>query len=682
MLPDLAPHPIARFPHQPELKLLCAEHAIGIEADSERPFVLREGRIVLGRPSLDGRAEALFHLRHAIELAWLAPLAEPPLAGLAAARAAALAIALETYGAAGATVPGWIAPLTGYGPPDLSTARRIWAKLAAHQPEAGDSPLGAEAHARLAAAWPLLGPAEWLMEQGGDARLGIDPFTGLNGYGCSHRPRPWAVTFASSTASSCSERGYLGAEAARRDLVAASLAGSVHAAIGAQAEAVRAGLARAFDLPEGTGILLAPSGTDAELFALALVEATEDRPVTNILLAPEETGSGVPLAARGRHFAADTARGVPVEKGEVVAGYRGDTTLANIAVRGADGAVRPEQAIDADCLQAVAEAVAAGRRPVLHLLDVSKTGLRAPSTTCAMTLATQHGARMDVLVDACQARLHPGTIQDYLARGWMVAITGSKFFTGPPFAGALLVPEEKMRRLRGVPLAEGLALYCGPADWPADAPQPRRPAAEAEAELLPGNVGLLMRWQAAIAEMRAFAAVPAERRRHILHRFVRHVEASIATTPGLVSVSPHGLTEDAGAWDLTTTIRCFALRRTSGGISQFLDLAEARKVYIWLNADLTEALGTKVSPAERPILARRCHIGQPVAITLEGQAAAALRVSAGARLVSGEPSLAHLDGDERLEQELRDVSLLFAKVGLILAHMDWLTEANPRPTYA
>ena len=39
-----------------------------------------------------------------------------------------------------------------------------------------------------------------------------------------------------------------------------------------------------------------------------------------------------------------------------------------------------------------------------------------------------------------------------------------------------------------------------------------------------GNHGLIMRWQAALAEMQAFAELPSARRRAVLHRFVGHVE--------------------------------------------------------------------------------------------------------------------------------------------------------------
>jgi hypothetical protein len=686
MQSDLLPAAIADRLHQPELRLLIAGLDIRSDATMTAPFILTgAGQIVLGAPILASVGDSLFLLRHAIELGWLAKAATPALAGLAAARCAALAVALETDAGTGVSLPAWIAPMASRAAPDQSIARLIWARLACHQPALRDATLTTAAYEQLADAWSLLGPTEWLMEQGGDARLATDPFTGLNGYGCSHRPRPWAVTFASSTASSCSERGYVGAEAARRRMIAASFAQSAGEAVTAEAERVRQALALHFLLPPQTAVVLAASGTDSELIALALAAIAEDKPVTNILLAPEETGSGVPLAARGHHFAIDTARGATVPKGETVPGFRDDTSLVAIAVRRPDGGVRPASEVDADCAAAVAAAIAGGRRPVLHILDVSKTGLRAPSLTCATAIAARHGGAMDIVVDACQTRLNPGTVRDYVSRGWIVQITGSKFFTGPPFSGALLAPAAVAARLAARPLPGGLGLYSGRPEWP---------RAQAGLGNLPpaGNHGLVTRWQAALAEMEAFADVPAARRRAVLHRFVGHVERCIGETPGLVAVNHAPPGENLVDWDATGTIRCFAIRRAATGLTDqtpptgpaddCLDLALARKIYVWLNADLWPALERIASPEEQPILSRRCHVGQPVAVAINGRPAAALRISAGARLVSGEPSLAHLDPDERLQRELSDVTLLFHKLSLILRYFDRLTGANPLPSYA
>jgi hypothetical protein len=58
-----------------------------------------------------------------------------------------------------------------------------------------------------------------------------------------------------------------------------------------------------------------------------------------------------------------------------------------------------------------------------------------------------------------------------------------------------------------------------------------------------------------------------------------------------------------------------------------------------------------------------------------------LRVSAGARLFSGEPSHKGLAGPERLQREFADLATVFEKIGLILAHYQELKTADPAPHY-
>src|SRR5581483_6111424 len=216
-----------------------------------------------------------------------------------------------------------------------------------------------------------------LLTAGGDSRLRVDPATGLNAYGCSPTPRPAAVTFASTTATSISDDAYAAAEACR-----ARAAGP--AAWACESAAIKQAILDHYRLDaRAVGIVLTPSGTDGELCALAVHRlGREAAPTVNLVIAPEETGTGVALAAAGRHFADITALGIPVAKGAPVAGLGDGVTLATVAIRTPDGAVRPAAEIDADVLEAAERAVAAGRRVLLHGLDVSKTGLLAPSADC------------------------------------------------------------------------------------------------------------------------------------------------------------------------------------------------------------------------------------------------------------------------------------------------------------
>src|SRR5262249_34279057 len=118
-------------------------------------------------------------------------------------------------------------------------------------------------------------------------------------------------------------------------------------------------------------------------------------------------------------------------------------------------------------------------------------------------LTATHGDAITIVIDACQARLSRGRLKQCLAQSHMVLVTGSKFFSGPPLSGALLVPASLTTRVRAVePSAGGLGDYTSQYDWPA--------ACAAIGSALPArlNSGQLLRWTAALAEMRRYFAVP------------------------------------------------------------------------------------------------------------------------------------------------------------------------------
>ena len=575
-------------------------------------------------------------------------------------------------------------------------------RLHAARAGADDSEVPPAVIGRLREIWSLLGPAEWLMAQGGDQRLAVDPRTGLNHYGCSHRPRPWAVTFASSTASSLSERGFGGAEASRRRIAAGAIAGRADAVLALEAQAVRDGIGAHYGLACGTSasagneVVLAASGTDCELLVLALAERCGA--VSTILTAPEETGTGVPLAAGGRHFASDTSGRQQVDKGTVIEGFRADTRVVALAVRDADGTSRSTAEIEADCTQLVAAerraaklegaGLEGGRRVLLHLLDLPKTGLLAPSLACLERLQAAHGQHLDIVVDACQTRLDQRRVRDYLSRGWMVMITGSKFFTGPPFCGAVLLPPPIAARLSapgGLPA--GLAAYGCRADWPQWTP--------AAAALPTGvNLGMLLRWQAALAEMRAFGAVPSGQVRLRLSFFLEGVRDAIGSNPDLALIevpAPDRAplpASDGGnpepCWDQLQTILSFLVLEPDDKGTP-LSLERARLLYRWLNADVSRALPATANARDRELARLLCHIGQPAPVphrAMAGQPAGALRISAGARLLSGEPSHEGLDAGRRLAREVADARRVLDKITMLLRHWDALQAENPEPSYA
>jgi hypothetical protein len=230
--------------------------------------------------------------------------------------------------------------------------------------------------------------------------------------------------------------------------------------------------------------------------------------------------------------------------------------LVELRLRTADGLPLAADEVDAAFEAEAGRAVAAGRRVLLVLSDLSKTGLLAPRPDCALRLLSRFGPALDLLVDACQFRLSPATLRAYLAQGAMVAVTGSKFATGPAFCGALLLPAATAQAWQGLRLPASLAAYSAREDWPRG--WAARDALDSEA-----NLGLLLRWEAALAEMKAFLALPEAAVAGFLADFAAAVQARLGR-PGALEALPtpaplRGLGTDQG-WDTVPTLFPFLLK--------------------------------------------------------------------------------------------------------------------------
>jgi hypothetical protein len=296
--------------------------------------------------------------------------------------------------------------------------------------------------------------------------------------------------------------------------------------------------------------------------------------------------------------------------------------LVTLAVRNADGSLRHPTDVDAECAARVTEAAALGQRVLLIVTDVSKTGLIAPGIDIAMRLKNRYPEQVEILVDACQFRLAPATIRAYLAQNCMVAITGSKFVGGPTFCGALLIPPATMERHRYAALDSGTKAYSNAADWSAVC---------LAKECLPrgANFGLLLRWAAALTELRVFAAQPEDlitgRIRHLGNAIRLRLDAdgSLAAVP-VAPLQRKGL-DVADSWDTEQTIFPFLLYVTdAAGVRRPLKRSETEQVY----RDLRDGHG---DPAGQRFL-----LGQPVPCgDIDGVAVSALRLCIGTRMLIG-----------------------------------------------
>jgi len=355
--------------------------------------------------------------------------------------------------------------------------------------------------------------------------------------------------------------------------------------------------------PSGARAILTPSGTEAELIVLALASSRSPRPLLNIVVAPHETGSGVLLAASGRHFLGSASLGDEVAKGALLAGIESrDIAVETIDIRDSCGAPRAAASIDAEAATRVRRALKKNWDVLLHVLDCSKTGLSGVSRSTATALRAEGAGRVDIVVDACQLRCPPAMIRADLEAGFLVTVTGSKFAGGPPFCGAVLVPADlagAVHASRPPPL--GLSAYSAYFDWPDDL-RPwvgRRLAA-------PANLGLGLRWRAALAELQAFHAAPRIVTAACFAAFSAHVRAQAKQRPWM-SLGPPAPRQT----DRDETIIPITLRAADGD---------------WLSPADTAAIHVALRDGDE-----KCHLGQPVVLGAQ----TAVRFCASASMAAG-----------------------------------------------
>lgn len=504
----------------------------------------------------------------------------------------------------------------------------------------------------------LFVPLHRLLLADGDGRLALTA-GGANAYYCRPTPCPDALEFSSSTASSISRRGYEAAGRARGALMQAAIQHGLDAAYETRIDQMRDELKALLGLgASATEVVFSASGTDAQLQALALTRALLGERLTSIVVGADQTGSGTVHTARGRHFGDVTSNGQTVAKGTPLAGLPSIKSIA-LSLRDTAGERLSESEVDAQVLAAVTRAVASGDRVLLQLMDCSKLGWRAPSDLLIAEIATRWPTQVQLVVDACQMRLSRRRIAWYLDRGAMVLLTGSKFFTGPAFSGALLLPPPLAQTLsaRDADLS-GLHAYNVRSDWPA--------GWALRGQFAPRlKVGQWLRWEAALEEIRAYYAVPDQFRRTALHELGVGIARMIAASPSLRLLPPQ---QHPGDDEMALpTIFAFTLEpdgvplasQACKGIHRALARAEADSHSGGVDDLVTEA---------------SCLVGQPVEWQgAAGQSIAALRICIGARHVSDAWSADASLAKRNLQRQL-------AHVATIVARTEWLLRQHHETT--
>ena len=501
----------------------------------------------------------------------------------------------------------------------------------------------------------LFTPLDTLLVSGGDQRLALDPKDRVNAYGCAPSPAPDVWNFASSTASPISQAAYDRAALAREELVHKSLFDEVEIAFDRRCEDMRDELRGYLQLSPRVDVVFSPSGTDSQLHALFLARAVLGAPPMTIVVGADQTGSGTAHTARGHHFSVMTASGVAVRKDAAIAGLAGDSIA--VPLRDAASGIAMHADTDAAVMSAIETSLAQGRRVLLHIMDSSKLGWRAPSAACLDEIARRWPRKVQVVVDACQARLGRRRLRSYLDRGYMVLITGSKFFGGPAFSGALLVPKGLSRALDRIDGgAPGIFDYVGRCDWPMT-----WTALRSRFERRP-NFGQWLRWEAALAEIGSYYAVPGAFRAKAIAELAAGIDNMIALSPSLRAVPAGFDTADADDEEFAQrTIFPFALLRNGKPVS----IADTSAVHRDLARDMSDDIVG--SAADRQVAAQRCLVGQPVRLEQsDGAPQAALRLCVGARLVTDAWSADGAQAQRNVQHILDRIAHALVKIELLL----------------
>jgi hypothetical protein len=514
----------------------------------------------------------------------------------------------------------------------------------------------------------LLGCVEELLISGGDSRIALDHRTGFNRYGTTPRPRPEAVHFSSSTASSISDYGFMYCEMLRRDLLSAMLRqglSSQHL----RAQVVDAMASELLDLmglsDQEADIALVPSGTDTEMLTV-LVSIAAGRPLTNILIAPEETGRGVREAGAGKYFDALSATGQRVQIGQA-AWPQAAIRIVEIPIRDRNAVPRPQSAVAADIRHEIEDALARENRVLLHVLASSKTGLHFPTEEAVIELSQVAPESIDVVVDACQMRTPFLKMGQWIRRGWMVQVTGSKFLTGPPFSGALIIPRKFCTRVTNVEALLDQAPTVGSKqDWSGHWRDQFSIATEDSAP----SLGALFRWLPALFEAQLFNAIPDTVRQYCFERFRAALNARLDKSQWLLRIQEmdgevgqiHGSPNLA-----TSSIMCFSvIVNCWDGSRRALDEIDCRKIFQLLNLDVSGDLG-QLSPAQRACARLQAHIGQPVLLKSKGDLGdtAILRMVLGARFFGIVAHAGPGSIEAALESEISDAMRALDKLELV-----------------
>jgi hypothetical protein len=476
---------------------------------------------------------------------------------------------------------------------------------------------------------------ELLFTSGGDSRTCLDA-KGRNKYYSASRPLYDTVMFGSCTSSSVSKEGYNAALGYYRQLNAIENLDLKKEAISEYYSLIRREFLNYIMKLDGylAQAIFTPSGTDAEYIALWIAWLFSRKgSVSNIVIGPSELGSGTVMAASAKYFDTLTPSGENVEIGRALdSELSSNVYVHTVPIRDNLGKSYNITSINKKVSELVENEIELGRHVLLHLVAHSKTGIHAPSLETVYDLRKRFGKEnLSIVIDAAQGRFSREGMFKVIQNGFMVIITGSKFFGGPGFCGALVVPkvfEESLKHETTIP--RGFEKFFTADMFPSDWIGPRK-ALEKRSQSNDFQLGLLLRWRASLAEIVRYYHTPSKLRFIILKEFGNLVPKIVnqSTTVCLVSEFDK-INKKVRVLQSNTTVFNIALKKCN----KFLTREELSIIFLLLTLDLSAEVDN-LSVDERRCLDYKFQIGQPVVLGKSNSTeVCVLRIAIGAVQIS------------------------------------------------
>ncbi|CEG35169.1 diaminopimelate decarboxylase [Plasmopara halstedii] len=543
-------------------------------------------------------------------------------------------------------------------------------------------------------ALPFAEQTESLLMHGSDDRSTLCPLTKTNKYNASTIPFATDVARGSCTCSSVTLEAFELCEKMRQELLLNSFsinpnAKSSNALFDTKMCEVRSRVAACLDVSNlvrnnQMRILLSPSGTDAELLATVAGLARffsglgeeENLPggvgpeqcrVTSIITAGGEIGRGSIDASNGKHFSHLTPSGKSGAIGQALNNF--PINLVNVVSMPARNDGGDINSIDTDVRELIQERLDCGGGVVLlHVVVGTKTGFSCPSMPLVDALATQYPNRLLVVVDACQMRVHRLLYPEWLAKGYIVLATGSKFFGGSPFCGAVLMPMRCVREMEAVAsgrhsevaIPDGLKSYFSRHEVPEDMHNFRERLGRKM------NVGLLLRWETALFNMEPFCRIPPEDVVAICELYMNTCRTKVQSSwKSMVELLAVPASTEVSRGDILAPIDSILSFKVRDKDGTFLNMAALKTLHTLLSRDLSDVLPNDV------MAKKRCLLGQPV---LLGKNGAVIRIAMGADMVNQVYARGKGEGSFHgaIASLSQDDEAIMSKIALILRHWEVL----------